>query len=284
MKKNMPQGPARCIISRTGMSASHRASGLFNQTFRIASAILMMAFSAGYTSATETKNMDGMQICRMERTQKLDTKLDYLLYLPGTNSAPEEAWPLMLFLHGAGERGDDLEKVKAHGPPRLIAEGRELPFIIAAPQCPEGISWSNPEMILALNGLVDELIANHPVDESRIYLTGLSMGGFGAWHYALRDPGRFAALVPIAGGHQPGSDAVPADICALQDTPVWVFHGLLDDVVPAWQSGILVDALRACPAEVKLTLYAEADHDDAWKRAYNDPALYEWLLAQQLGP
>ena len=73
-------------------------------------------------------------------------------------------------------------------------------------------------------------------------------------------------------------------ICVLQNTPIWVFHGALDDVVPAWQSGVLVDALRACPADIRLTLYVEADHDDAWKRAYDDPALYEWLLAQRLRP
>ena len=214
------------------------------------------------------------------------SRLNYLLFLPeGYERNSDKRWPLLLFLHGIAKRGDTLEELellKADGPPMIVEGQPDFPFVVLSPQCPPNSYW---ELELdELDGLLDDVLSNYAVDPNRVYLTGLSMGGFGAWHYALRDPGRFAALVPIAGGHQPGSDAVPADICTLQDTPTWVFHGALDDVVPAWQSGVLVDALRDCPAEVRLTLYAEADHEGAWKRAYDDPALYEWLLAQRLGP
>jgi predicted peptidase len=271
MINHVPRSAARRITRRAGKAASYRVSAHFSQTLRIGSAVLMTAFSSGYTAAQETQNMDGMQNRRMERTLKIDTELDYLLYLPGTNSAPEETWPLMIFLHGAGERGDDLEKVKCHGPPRLIAEGRELPFIIASPQCPEGISWSNPEMILALNALVDELTASHPVDESRIYLTGLSMGGFGTWSLAATYPQRFAAIAPVCGGGN------RMEARRLANMPVWVFHGARDKVVPLSMSQEMVDALEKKGSTVKFTVYPEAGHD-SWTETYYNEELYTWML------
>jgi predicted peptidase len=246
----------------------------------LAGVVLCLA-SCGARSTVQVQA--GQQAHTFARGQ---SRLNYLLFLPeeyGQNS--ERRWPLLLFLHGIAKRGDTLEELellKADGPPMIVEGQPDFPFVVLSPQCPPNSYW---ELELdELDALLDDVLSNYAVDPNRVYLTGLSMGGFGAWHYALWKPGRFAALVPIAGGHQPGSDAVPADICTLQDTPTWVFHGALDDVVPAWQSGVLVDALRACPAVVRLTLYAEAGHEGAWKRAYDDPALYEWLLAQSLGP
>jgi predicted peptidase len=246
----------------------------------LACALLCLAACDG---SPDVQVQTGQQAHTFERR---GTRLNYLLFLPEDyDQDAGRRWPLLLFLHGIAKRGDtleELERLKSDGPPMIVEGQPNFPFIVLSPQCPSNSYW---ELELDdLDVLLDDVLADYAVDPYRVYLTGLSMGGFGAWHYALRDPGRFAALVPIAGGHQLGSDAVPADICALQDTPTWVFHGLLDDVVPAWQSGVLVDALRACPADVKFTLYAEADHDDAWQRAYGDPALYEWLVAQRLGP
>jgi predicted peptidase len=256
---------------------SQRRTGLI---LALASALLYLA---ACSARPDVQVQAGQKAHTFERG---GSRLNYLLFLPESyGQETGERWPLLVFLHGIAKRGDTLEELdllKADGPPMIVEGEPDFPFVVLSPQCPPNAYW---ELELdQVDALLDDLLANYAVDPNRVYLTGLSMGGFGAWHYALRDPGRFAALVPVAGGHQPGSDAVPADICALQDTPIWVFHGLLDDVVPAWQSGVLVDALRACPAEVKLTLYAEADHDDAWKRAYDDPALSEWLLAQRLGP
>ena len=132
----------------------------------------------------------------LERTIKVTMK--YLLYLPNDYDQ-KEAWPLMVFLHGIGESGDNLELVKKHGPPKLIAAGKQFPFIVVSPQCPKN-SWWEP---LELKTLLDEIVEKYKVDTNRIYLTGLSMGGFGTWSLAAMQPDRFAAIVPICGGGEP---------------------------------------------------------------------------------
>jgi predicted peptidase len=206
----------------------------------------------------------------------MDAKLNYLLYVPEKVPSSGKKWPLMLFLHGAGERGDDLDMVKRHGPPMLVTEGQELPFIIASPQCPKDISWSNPTQVIALNALVDELVATYPIDESRIYLTGLSMGGYGTWTLAATYPERFAAIVPICGGGN------RMETRRLAQMPIWVFHGAKDNVVPIDKSQEMVDALKKAGSDVKFTIYPETGHN-AWVEAYNNPELYEWLLKHTLG-
>ncbi len=202
--------------------------------------------------------------------------LNYLLALPkGYGDDPARKWPLILFLHGAGERGEDLELVKKHGIPKL-AEGGDLPFIAVSPQCPCETWWS--DHIPALLALLDDVAARYAVDERRVYLTGLSMGGYGSWHLGAKHPERFAAVAPICGG---GSwhAGFPAKVQALKGTPVWVFHGAKDPTVPLRESQVLVDKLTECGGNVRFTVYPEAGHD-SWTAAYNDPALYEWLLEQ----
>ena len=126
-------------------------------------------------------------------------KLNYLLFLPeGYESSGEKKWPLMLFLHGAGESGNDLEKVKLHGPPKIVGHKKDFPFIVVSPQSP-GRGW-NPD---TLNALLDDVVAHNRVDPDRVYLTGLSMGGFGTWALAAAHPDRFAAIAPICGGGNP---------------------------------------------------------------------------------
>jgi predicted peptidase len=120
--------------------------------------------------------------------------INFLLYFPKDYN-PDKKWPLLIFLHGKGERGDDLEKVKIHGPAKLIKEGRDFPFIIAAPQCPDSSWWST----VVLDRWLSYLLTRLPVDQTRIYLTGLSMGGFGTWAWAMERPDRFAAIAPICG-------------------------------------------------------------------------------------
>ena len=139
----------------------------------------------------------------------------YLISLPEGYGKADQKWPLVLFLHGAGERGADLELVKKHGPPRLIAEGKTFPFIMVAPQCPEGQWWSEDVLI----ALLDKIENDYSVDRSREYLTGLSMGGFGTWRLAMLNPDRFAAIVPICGG---GEDSLA---CSIKDVHAWIFHG-----------------------------------------------------------
>ena len=194
----------------------------------------------------------------------------YLLYLPDGYDAGDADWPLLLFLHGAGERGDSLALVKQHGPAKLIARGQSFPFIVVTPQVPAG-GWWQPYV---LQGLLDEIVATHRVDEDRIYVTGLSMGGFGTWSLITLDPDRFAAAAPICGG----GDAKL--ICGIGRLPVWAFHGAEDTVVPLRRSEAMVEALTACGGDVRFTIYPDTGHD-SWTETYDDPTFYDWLLAHR---
>jgi predicted peptidase len=208
--------------------------------------------------------------CELHRTVEVSMK--YLLYLPKDYDA-KSAWPLMLFLHGAGERGDDLDVVKKHGPPKLIEAGKEFPFIVVSPQC-SGNRWWEP---FDLAALLDEIVAKYKVDRDRIYLTGLSMGGFGTWALATYQPDRFAAIVPICGGGD------PARVRRIKHIPTWVFHGGKDPTVPLAMSEKMVDALKKAGGDVKFTVYPNAAHD-SWTQAYDSPELYDWLLKQKRVP
>lgn len=198
----------------------------------------------------------------------------YLLDLPTNyNDDTTKRWPLMLFLHGSGERGGDLQKVRAHGPPKLAAAGQQLPFIIVSPQCPDGESWLPVE----LNDVLNEVMAQYRVDPSRIYLTGLSMGGGGTWNMAMEYPDRFAAAAPIAAWGD------VSDVARIQHLPVWAFHGTDDPAVPFEKGKAIVDALKAVGGDVKFTVYPGVGHD-SWTASYNNPALYEWFLQHRSAP
>jgi predicted peptidase len=195
----------------------------------------------------------------------------YLLHLPpgcepGGRSA-EKRRPLILFLHGAGERGDDLELVKRHGIPKIAGARPDFPFIAVSPQCPAGGWWSSDVLV----ALLDEIERRHPVDKDRIYATGISMGGFGTWQLALDQPRRFAAIAPICGR---GNPLLAHRIAHL---PVWTFHGAKDKVVPPAASAEMVRALRKLGARPRFTIYPDAAHD-SWTRTYENPRLYAWLL------
>jgi predicted peptidase len=195
--------------------------------------------------------------------------LPYLRYLPEDYKTARKSWPLVLFLHGSGERGTDLKALEGQGLPKLAA-GRSFPFILVAPQIPEGEVWNEEP----LTYLLDELETTLWIDSDRIYLTGISMGAFGAWDLAVATPDRFAALLVISGGGN------PVEICQLKDVPVWIVHGRQDDVIPVSWSEALGQRLERCGGNVKVTVYPDAGHD-AWSRAYEDPAVLEWLLAQR---
>jgi predicted peptidase len=145
-----------------------------------------------------------------------EATLRYWLYLPAEYDAkPQEKWPLVLFLHGSGERGDDLAKVKIHGPPKLAAAGKEFPFLLVSPQCPTGSRWNAQE----LSELVDALTNTYRIDRDRLYVTGLSMGGSGTWSLVSEYPEKFAAAMPLCGR----GDLSAAD--KLAKTPTWVLVG-----------------------------------------------------------
>jgi predicted peptidase len=211
------------------------------------------------------------QMLEKQITKKVS--LRYLLYLPkGYGEKKEQKWPLMLFLHGAGERGNDLNLVKKHGPPKLVDQGKEFPFIIVSPQCPSESWWT--EQLDALTALLDDVQAKYAVDPDRVYLTGLSMGGFGTWALACRYPERFAAIAPICGGGE--WFLAPR----LKNVPVWAFHGAKDPVVPLRESTEMVESLKKAGGDVQLTVYPEAQHD-SWTETYNNPKLYDWFLSHR---
>ncbi|WP_128102413.1 prolyl oligopeptidase family serine peptidase [Paenibacillus sp. DCT19] len=210
---------------------------------------------------------------RLIKEIKKTVTMDYLLHVPKTVTETNDLWPVILFLHGSGERGTDLNQLRQHGLPQIVEQDEEFPFIVISPQCPEDEFWANEKE--AVIAIVEYVLANYAADPKRVYLTGLSMGGYGAWHLPADYPGVFAAAVPICGGCN------PAKAVALQRLPIWAFHGAKDDVVPLSESQGIVDALLALNADVKLTVYPEGDHD-AWTETYNNPDLYKWFLQHSL--
>jgi len=228
-------------------------------------------FLAGCASSKQSQEETvGQQAKTLSKEVKKLVNIDYLLYLPKNYNSSQENFPLMLFMHGAGERGHDLNLVKKHGPPKLIDQGKDFPFIVVSPQCPENIWWSAED----LSALLDEIVQKYKVDEKRIYVTGLSMGGYATWALAEKYPERFAAIAPVCGGGN------PLTICKIGKLPVWAFHGAKDPVVPIKESQQLVDALKNCGNNAKFTIYPEAWHD-AWTETYNNQELYDWLLKQK---
>ncbi|MGD9899809.1 MAG: prolyl oligopeptidase family serine peptidase [Calditrichaceae bacterium] len=199
-------------------------------------------------------------------------KGNYLLYLPDNYAENNKKWPMVLFLHGAGERGDDLDLLKNHGLPKLIEQGRSFPFIVLSPQCHENQRWS----IEFLNALLNETVSRYEIDENRLYVTGLSMGGFGTWELALKYPDRFAAIAPVCGG------ADPKKAFLIKHLPVWAFHGAKDKIVPVERSMAMVDALKILGGNVKFTVYPDIGHD-SWTQTYENQELYDWLLRHHRG-
>ncbi|MBI5766822.1 MAG: prolyl oligopeptidase family serine peptidase [Verrucomicrobia bacterium] len=270
---------------------------------------LLRALAASLACAVTTFGFaaETQSVATFEKIITKKVGYTYLLSLPdGYEASGTKTWPLIVFLHGSGERGSDPWKVAIHGPPKLIrgpvpaaapAPGATPPpaetpeakakreasaaflkanFIVVSPQCPAG-TWWDDDGVLAL---VDEMAAKHRVDAQRIYLTGLSMGGFGTWSVGIKYPERFAAIAPICGGGQ------KVDVrrsgrekkTALTSLGVWAFHGAKDPTVALEESEIMASELKkAGVKDIQLTVYPEAKHD-SWTETYNNPELYAWLL------
>jgi predicted peptidase len=272
--------------------------------------LLFVCASALLVGAPIATAAESQTVASFERTVSKKVGYSYLLSLPtGYQPSGEKTWPLILFLHGSGERGSDPWLVARHGPPKLIrgdvpgaapTKGKasapaETPeaavkreqsakllrenFIVVSPQCPLTTRWDD-DAVLAL---LDEIIAKHKVDVHRVYLTGLSMGGYGTWSVGLKNPQRFAAIVPICGGGMLIDVLLGAreQKSALTSLGVSVFHGGQDPTVPVVESERLVAALKkAGVTDVQFTVYPEAKHD-SWTETYNNPELYAWLLRHE---
>jgi predicted peptidase len=216
-------------------------------------------------------------------------KLPYRLLKP-ENYDSKKSYPLVVFLHGAGERGDDNSKQLVHGVAEFVTpENRKrYPCFLLAPQCPNGKRWVEvdwgaashtmpkepSESMQLLLELIPSLQKEYSIDPKRLYVTGLSMGGFGAWDLVARKPEWFAAAVPICGG---ADEATAKPIARL---PVWVFHGDKDSAVKPMRSRNMVEALKKAGGEPKFTEYAGVGHD-SWTRTYKDAEMLKWLFAQK---
>jgi predicted peptidase len=220
------------------------------------------------------KSNDKRNIKNIVTDVTIAVELNYLLYLPSDYSDSKKAYPLVLFLHGAGERGEDINLVEIHGIPKLINMGREFPFITIAPQCPSDRWWPDPVFVKALISLIEKTKTQYNVDDSRIYATGLSMGGYGTLEIAIERPDLFSGIIPICGGGD------LKKIGRLKDMPVWLFHGDADTVVPVENSTNIYDILKPINDNVKITIYKEVGHD-SWTQTYDNNDIYEWLLSQK---
>jgi predicted peptidase len=226
--------------------------------------LLAISFAAGNKIYAQSQTPEKARIVRKSQIQ-------YLSWFPAEyKKHRHEKFPLLIFLHGSGERGTDITKVKAWGPPSFVESRPDFPFIVISPQCPEGQWWN----IEDLNILLTRLLKKLRVDPDRVYLTGLSMGGFGTWTWATTYPNRFAAIAPVCGG---GDIQM---VWNLKGIPVWAFHGQDDPVVPVIRTTEMVDAVTKIGGNAKATIYPGVGHD-SWKNAYADEELYKWLLSHK---
>ena len=204
----------------------------------------------------------------MDADAGISVEVPYLIYVPDEfDPHSEQFWPLVLFLHGSGERGHNLEDVCRQGLPREIEAGLTLPCIVISPQCAQDAWWSANELTV----LLDHLLEHLPIDPNRVYLTGLSMGGFGTWSLAAAFPERFAAIAPICGGGDLES------MGRLINMPIWAFHGAQDVAVPLARSADLIHALYNLGGNPRFSVYPDAGHD-SWTQTYQNLKLYDWLL------
>jgi len=224
------------------------------------------------SSPAQEKLVPGSQVAREVKVKAggKDVTVRYWQFLPKSYTGKKD-FPLMLFLHGAGERGNNLEKVKQWGPPKIVRKRKDFPFVVISPQCPKGTWWKVAELYQLVNHVAGDL----KIDRRRMYVTGLSMGGFGSWHLMDRYPGFFAAGVPICGGGHAASAK------NLVNTPIWAFHGDADGVVKSALSKLMIKEIeKAGGKKAKLTIYPGVGHN-SWSRAYANEDVYKWLLSHK---
>ena len=223
---------------------------------------------------TEPSTAPVLHASSFHKTITKELSLNYLVQLPPRDAEhPHEKLPLLIFLHGSGECGSDakaLHKVMANSPMVELPKLPQFRFIVVAPQCPSELEWWQVD---SLNAMLDDVLAKYDVDPDRVYLTGLSMGGYAVWDWAVHNPERFAAVAPLSG--EPNTDL--AEILAKAKLPIWAFHGAKDKEVWPHEDQKMVALIQQQGGDAKLTLYPDVGHG-GWSRTYGNPALYEWFL------
>lgn len=200
-----------------------------------------------------------------------DSGYAYLLYLPKDFGKTAAKFPLVVFLHGSGERGSDLKLLHKNNLPKRLDAMSDVPYVAVAPQCPANLRWND---VTRLNGFLDHLLKTLPVDPDRVVLTGLSLGGMGTWEWGSANPDRFAALAPVCGLGNVKS------VASLKGMPIWAFHGDKDAAVP-YKAGLeTAEAAKAVGADVKFTTYPGVGHN-SWVQAYEEPDFDKWILARR---
>lgn len=252
---------------------------------------LSLAITMGQSSDAKTGTEEFLS-----RTAVVDGKsYGYRVFVPGGAKIKKNP-PVLLFLHGAGERGDDnLAQTKVGLGPAIIKNRESFPFVVVMPQCPKGRWWPEPEMQAIAMKALEDAVKEFKGNKSRTYLTGLSMGGYGAWAIVRGNPGKFAALAIICGGiTSPRNVPIPAgaqESSSPEDlytttarkvgrTPVWVFHGSADRIVPVTESRKMVEAIKAAGGKVRYSEYEGVAHN-SWDSAYGEPEIFTWLLSHR---
>lgn len=250
----------------------------------IAAVVMTWIVTVGNQTQAQSKSGDKKLVIRAgqfpryyEGTYKKDLSIEYLLYLPEDYGKDKDRrWPVVLFLHGSGQRGKKVFSVARTGLPQMLKKKKNFPAIVISPQCPPGRWWNDVDVTLKVKAMLDDVCKKYAVDKKRIYLTGLSMGGFGTWHLAQQYPDTFAALAPICGGGNPWLQK------RLIKIPTKVYHGTKDRNVPIAFGRLMYDALKRAGGQVEFIEFPNKAHS-IWNGIYKNPKLWEWMFAQVKG-
>jgi predicted peptidase len=262
---NAPSSAARAVLKK-------KRGGALEICLLLAVSALLVQLFPNFLRIWREWPTPGYQTpgCAALKTENgIPYEMRYLLYLP-QNYSSETKWPLLLYLHGSGERGYDLDRVKLCGPNPLLARGLNLPMMILVPQCRPEQSWN----IEQLSAFLDQMESKFSIDRDRVYVAGFSMGGNGAWQLASGASERFAGIVPVAG------DGSVGNASALVNLPIWAFHGEEDKTVPAQGSTKIVEAIKQAGGQPKLTIFPKTGHHID-SQVFSRTDVYDWLLKQK---
>jgi predicted peptidase len=242
---------------------------------RLSAAIVtaVLAISVSISAFAADRGLPtGRSVHRLSLHDAVADHANYLLYVPPDYARDSSTvWPLILFLHGSEQRGDDPSLLDDMALVAFAEKARDFPFVAVIPQCPRGTHWP-PAFVMEVLDSVESALR---IDRRRVYLTGFSMGGYGTWQTAAAFPGTFAAIAPIC-----GMSDLP-DASRLTGIPIWAFHGAQDVNVPVIESRKMIETLRKSGADARLTVYPDLAHD-CWTMTYRDSRLYLWFLDHSL--